>query len=40
MPIKMTRLARGLPVGSSLEYVDEVTLAESIHERVEVNSTV
>ena len=40
MPIKMTRLARGLPVGSSLEYVDEATLAESIHERVEVNSTV
>ena len=40
IPIKMTRLARGLPVGSHLEYVDEATLAESIQERVEVNSTV
>ena len=32
--IKMTRLARGLPVGSQLEYVDEATLTRSINERV------
>ena len=36
MNIKMTRLARGLPVGGHLKYVDEATLAKSIHERVEI----
>ncbi|MBC8255989.1 MAG: recombination protein RecR [Candidatus Marinimicrobia bacterium] len=36
-PIKMTRLARGLPVGGQLEYVDEATLTRSINERVELN---
>ena len=35
--IKITRLARGLPVGGHLEYVDEATLAKSIHDRVEVD---
>jgi len=35
--IKMTRLARGLPVGGHLEYVDEATLARSIEERVELH---
>jgi recombination protein RecR len=35
-PIKMTRLARGLPVGGHLEYVDEATLTRSINERVEL----
>ena len=39
MKIKITRLARGLPVGGHLEYVDEATLTKSIHERVEVDST-
>ena len=38
--IKITRLARGLPVGGQLEYVDEATLTKSIHERVEVASAV
>ena len=33
--IKMTRLARGLPVGGHLEYIDEATLTRSIDERVE-----
>ena len=37
--IKITRLARGLPVGGHLEYVDEATLAKSIHERVEIDSS-
>ena len=37
--IKITRLARGLPVGGHLEYVDDATLASSIHERVEVSSS-
>ena len=36
--IKITRLARGLPVGGQLEYVDEATLSKSINERVELNS--
>ena len=35
--IKMTRLARGLPVGGHLEYVDEATLTRSIDERVELH---
>jgi recombination protein RecR len=35
--IKITRLARGLPVGGHLEYVDEATLTRSIDERVELD---
>ena len=38
--IKITRLARGLPVGGHLEYVDEATLTQSINERVELHSEV
>ena len=38
--IKITRLARGLPVGGHLEYVDEATLTRSINERVELHSEV
>lgn len=34
--IKVSRLARGLPVGGHLEYVDEATLLRSINERVEI----
>ena len=33
---KITRLARGIPVGSSLEHVDEVTLAKALEGRREV----
>lgn len=33
--IKITRLARGLPVGGDLEYADEVTLARAIEGRKE-----
>ena len=36
--IKMTRLARGLPVGGHLEYVDEANLTRSIDERVDIHS--
>ena len=35
--IKITRLARGLPVGGHLEYVDEATLTRSINERIELH---
>ena len=38
--IKITRLARGLPVGGHLEYVDEATLSRSINERVNLNTEV
>lgn len=34
--LKLTRLARGLPVGGDLEYADEVTLTRSIEGRSEI----
>ena len=34
--VKVTRLARGLPVGGDLEYVDGVTLAHALSARQEV----
>lgn len=35
-PVTITRLARGLPVGGQLEYVDEATLSRSLNERVKL----
>jgi recombination protein RecR len=35
-PVRVTRLARGLPVGGDLEYVDGVTLAHALTARQEV----
>ena len=35
-PIRITRLARGLPVGSELEYADEITLTDAIKGRREL----
>ena len=35
-PVKITRLARGLPIGGSLEHVDQTTLSRSIDDRVEL----
>lgn len=34
-PLKVTRIARGLPVGGDLEYADEVTLSRALTGRVE-----
>ena len=34
--VKVTRMARGMPVGSDLEYVDEVTLAKALEGRREL----
>jgi recombination protein RecR len=34
--IKVTRLARGLPVGGDLEYADEITLSKSLEGRQEM----
>ena len=38
MEIKVTRLAYGVPVGSQLEYADEVTLLRALEGRVELLS--
>ena len=35
-PVKVTRLARGLPVGARIEYVDEATLMEALKNRSEI----
>ncbi len=36
LPIKITRIARGLPMGGDLEYADEVTLARALEGRREL----
>ena len=36
--LKVTRLARGLPVGGDLEYADDVTLARALEGRQEMDS--
>jgi recombination protein RecR len=35
-PVRVTRLARGLPVGGDLEYADEITLIRSLEGRREM----
>ncbi len=39
LPVKVTMLARGLAVGSDLEYTDELTLGRSIQQRILFSST-
>jgi recombination protein RecR len=34
--VRLTRLARGLPMGSDLEYADEITLSNALRERKDV----
>lgn len=34
IPVKLTTIARGIPVGDDLEYADEVTLGRSILQRI------
>ena len=34
--VKVTRLAHGIPIGSELEYADEVTLSRALIERKEI----
>ncbi len=36
LDVKTSRIARGVPVGSDLEYVDEITLAKSLEGRHEI----
>ena len=38
LPVKVTRLASGLPVGGDLEYADEVTLGRALEGRREVGA--
>jgi recombination protein RecR len=35
-PFKVTRLARGVPAGMELEYVDQITLDHALHERTSI----
>jgi len=35
-PVKVTRLARGLPAGSDLEFVDEITIRRALEGRVDL----
>lgn len=36
-PVKITRLARGIPIGGDLEYTDEATLARALEGRLEIS---
>ena len=36
VPIRVTRIARGLPAGGDLEYADEATLAGAVANRLEM----
>jgi len=36
MGVRVTRLARGLPMGSDLEYADDVTLTRALENRQDV----
>src|SRR5579875_3333851 len=39
MPVRVTRIASGLPVGGDLEYADELTLGRAIEGRRDVNAS-
>ena len=34
--IKLSKIATGIPVGTSLEFIDQVTLTHSINDRVKI----
>ncbi len=36
LPVRITRLARGLPAGSDLEFVDEITMQRALEGRVDL----
>ncbi len=36
LPLKITKLARGLSMGSDLEYADEITLSNALEGRKEI----
>ncbi|MBN1308151.1 MAG: recombination protein RecR [Chitinispirillaceae bacterium] len=35
-PVRVTRLARGLPAGMELEFADQITLTQALHERTDM----
>jgi recombination protein RecR len=35
--LRITRLARGLPAGMELEYADQITLSQALHERTDIH---
>lgn len=35
--IRITRLARGMPAGMELEYVDQITLSQALNERIDIH---
>jgi recombination protein RecR len=35
-PVRMTRIATGIPAGSDIEYADEVTMAKALEGRREL----
>ena len=37
--VKVTSIARGIPIGGELEYADEITLGRSILDRIEYNQS-
>lgn len=37
MGVKVTRIAHGIPIGSVLEYADEMTLSKALEGRIEMN---
>jgi recombination protein RecR len=37
MLLKITLLARGVPAGTEIEYIDQITLNQALHERVEIS---
>ena len=39
LPVRVTTIARGIPVGDELEYADEITLGRSIAQRVPFESS-
>ena len=34
--IKVTRIAKGIPIGSDIEYADEITLLKALENRTEI----
>ena len=36
-PVRITRLARGLPAGMELEFADQITLTQALHERTDIH---
>jgi recombination protein RecR len=36
LPVKVTRIASGVPIGSSLEFLDETTIGRAIISRQEL----